>query len=104
MMTRLIDFLCRCSGIREDALRLAPSGRIVASTQGLLLLVVASFSTVAASYALHRVFVTSSLSWLAAAILGPLWGVFIFALDRSLALSFDPGAAPWARAAAASVR
>ncbi|HEU4689297.1 MAG TPA: DUF4407 domain-containing protein [Vicinamibacterales bacterium] len=104
MFTHLVDFLCRCSGIREDALRLAPSGRVMAATQGLLLLAVALFSTVAAGYALHRVFVTSSLSWVAGAVLGPLWGIFIFALDRSLALSFDPGAAPWPRAAAAGVR
>ena len=104
MFTHLVDFLCRCSGIREDALRLAPSGRVMAATQGLLLLAVALFSTVAAGYALHRVFVTSSLSWMAGAVLGPLWGIFIFALDRSLALSFDPGAAPWPRAAAAAVR
>ena len=104
MFTHLVDFLCRCSGIREDALRLAPSGRVMAATQGLLLLAVALFSTVAAGYALHRVFVPSSLSWVAGVVLGPLWGVFIFALDRSLALSFDPGAAPWPRAAAAGVR
>ena len=104
MRIGLIDFLCRCSGIREDALRLAPSGRIIASTQGLLLLAVAAFSSIAAGYAVHRVFLGRFIAGPAAIGVGLLWGVFIFALDRSLALSFDPGAAKWARAGAAAVR
>lgn len=62
MLTPLVDFLCRCSGIREDALRLAPSGRVMAATHWLLLLAVALFSSAAAAYAVQRVFVTSSLS------------------------------------------
>jgi hypothetical protein len=104
MTTRFTDFLCRFSGIRPDALRAAPSGRLLASTQGLLLLIVGAFSAAAAGYAAYRVFITSEYAWLAAAAIGPLWGALIVCLDRSLALSFDPDAPPWSKAGAAAAR
>lgn len=104
MMTRLTDFLCRRSGIRMDALEAAPSGRTLASTQGLLLLIVGAFSAAATGYATYRIFITSGYGWLAAAVIGPLWGTLVLCLDRSLALSFDPDATPWMKAGAAAVR
>ena len=103
MFTNLIDFLCRCSGIRGTPCgwpRAAASGQHAGAAAPDRWRVLHRCRRIRGLPRLHHEQpVVGGRGRLRAAL-----GGLIFALDRSLALSFDPGAAPWSGRRAAAVR
>jgi hypothetical protein len=89
---KFVEFLAILGGTRRDALDRAQYGAAQAAASGGILLITATIAAFTGGYAVHQVFLGSSV-WIAA-VGGTLWASFVFCVDRAFILGIDKSADP----------
>lgn len=82
-MFGLTRFLCQCGGANMAVLEKCPNETPKLSSIGLTVLLTGVFATMSGGYAMYKVF--NSLP--SAIVLGTLWGIMIFNIDRYIVMS-----------------
>lgn len=88
-MTRAVSAL---AGVRRDAMDRAPQALNQSATTGFLMVLTSIIASFTMGYALHRAFEGDRFQMWVTFVGGPLWGLFVLALDRLLILGLDKNA------------